>query len=207
MTDDFTGERPKKEQLLKFFQLLAAHNNKERAAREAGYSESWASGSMHRYVRQYKPYLHWLQNQHSKAVAVNITITKQTVIDELAKIAFANPQDFIVRKPESKADDPRYQRIPIDKLPRHLAAAIGSVTIDTDGRLTYNLLRKTPELLMLAKAMGLASEKLIVQHNHAHLHANIDLSNVPSETLEQVEKMLTGGGAKVLENGKTAKNN
>lgn len=207
MSDDFTGERPKKEQLLKFCQLVASHNNKERAAREAGYSASWAKCSMHRYVRQYQPYIHWLQNQHSKAVAKLITVSKQTVIDELAKIAFANPQDYFRRKPTSTETDPRFEQIAMDKLPRDLAAAIGSVTVDKDGRMTYSLLRKTPELLMLAKAMGLSSEKLIVQHNHAHLHAHMDLSNVPSETLEHVEKLLTQGGAKVLENGEGSKSN
>jgi hypothetical protein len=139
-------------------------------------------------------------------VAKHLTISKQSVLDELAKIAFANPQDFIRRKPGSTDEDPLYERIPIDKLPRDLAAAIGSFTIDDKGRMTYSLLRKTPELLMLAKAMGLSSEKLIVQHNHAHLHAKLDLAEVPSEVLESVEKLLTKSGAKVYENGEGSKN-
>ena len=123
------------------------------------------------------------------------------ILDELAKIAFANPQDFIRRKAGSTDADPLYERVPIDKLPRHLAAAIGSFTIDDKGRMTYSLLRKTPELLMLAKAMGLSSEKLIVQHNHAHMHMKLDLENVPTDVLENVEKLLTNSGAKVYENG------
>lgn len=201
MSDEFKGKTPKTEKLTKFFQLVAAHQNKERAAREAGYSEAWARCRMHQYVREYQPFLHWLQGQHSKAVAKHITVTKQSVIDELAKVAFANPQDYVKRKPGSPDNAPLFEQIPIDKLPRDMAAAIGSFTIDKEGKMTYSLLRKTPELLMLAKSMGLASEKLIVQHNHAHLHARMDLSEVPSEALDQVEKLLTKSGAKVYENG------
>lgn len=213
MTDEFTGDRPKHEKLDKFCQYYASHHNKERAAREAGYSASWAKGSVHRYVRQYQPYISWLQNQHSKAVARILTVNKQSVIDELAKIAFANPQDYVRRRrpkegePEPKpGDEPLYDRIPIDELPRDLAAAIGSWTIDEKGRMTYSLLRKTPELVALAKAMGLASEKLIVQHSHAHMHAHVDMRDVPSEVLDNVEKLLTKNGVKVYENGENSKN-
>lgn len=206
MSDDFAGNRPKHAKLDKFFQLYAAHHDKARAAREAGYSASWYKGRSHQYCREYQPYISWLQNQHSKAIATHITVSKQSVIDELAKIAYANPQDFVRRTKDSTEEDPKFERIPIDKLPRHLAAAIGSFTIDDKGRLTYSLLRKTPELLMLAKSMGLASEKLIVQHNHAHVHARMDLSEVSSEVLESVEKLLTHGGGKVYENGEGSKN-
>ncbi len=206
MTDEFTGARPKHEKLDRFCQFYASHHNKERAAREAGYSVSWAKGSMHRYVREYQPYISWLQNQHSKAVAKVITVNKQSVIDELAKIAFANPQDYFKRREGSPDTDPKFDQVAIDKLPREMAAAIGSVTIDKDGRLTYSLLRKTPELLMLAKSMGLSSEKLIVQHSHAHMHAHVDMRDVPSEVLDNVEKLLTKNGVKVYENGENSKN-
>lgn len=200
---DFTGKRPQHEKLDKFFQLYAGHHDKARAAREAGYSLAWYKGSSHRYCREYQPYIAWLQDQHSKQIAKTITVSKQSVIDELAKIAFANPQDFWKRKAGSTDIDPTYEQVTLDKLPRELAAAIGSVTLDKDGRMTYSLLRKTPELLMLAKSMGLASEKLIVQHHHAHVHARLDLQDVPSDVLETIEKMLLSGGVKVYENGET----
>src|SRR4051794_33454465 len=116
MSDEFTGKRPKHEKLDKFCQLYASHHNKERAAREAGYSKSWAKGSVHRYVREFQPYINWLQNQHSKAIAKIITVSKQSVIDELAKIAFANAQDYVRRRDGSTDADPKYERIPIDKL-------------------------------------------------------------------------------------------
>lgn len=201
--NEFSGKRPQHEKLDKFFQFYAAHHDKARAAREAGYSPSWYKGSSHRYCREYAPYIAWLQDQHSKEIAKVITVTKQSVIDELAKIAFSNPQDYWKPKTGSTDEAPKYDQVPLHKLPRELAAAIGTVSVDKDGTLTYSLLRKTPELVMLAKAMGLASEKLIVQHHHAHVHARLDLAQVPSETLDAVEKLLMTSGVKVYENGET----
>ena len=69
MSEQFGGKRPQSEQLEKFFQLYAAYHDKTRAAREAGYSESWQKGRMNRYCRDYAPYINWLQSQHSKEIA------------------------------------------------------------------------------------------------------------------------------------------
>ncbi len=201
LSDSFAGKKPKSPRLEKFFQLIVVHHNKERAAREAGYSDAWVRTKMHMNVREYAPYLNFLQTQTTKAIAKNIAVSKQAVLDEAAKIAFANPQDYIRRKKTSTPEDPRYEQIPIDELPRDMAAAIGAWVIDKDGRLGYSLRQKTPQLHLLAKAMGLTSERLIVQHNHAHMHAHMDMSNVPNEVLAEVEKMLTKAGTKVIEHG------
>jgi hypothetical protein len=201
MSKAFTGLRPRTEKLDHFCRQVALHHNKALAAREAGYSQSWIKAKMSRHFREYTPYIAHLQEQQSIAIAKVTAITQQSVLDELAKVAFANPKDYIERIPDSTDEAPRYRFKDFGGLTRDQAAAIGNIQIDDKGVLRFNLARKTPELLALAKAVGLASEKLIVQHNHAHLHAKLDLSSVPSSVLEDVEKLLSGAGAKVYENG------
>ncbi len=105
-----------------------------------------------------------------KKRAERTEIDADRVVQELAKIAFANMQDFVSIKTEGK--EKGQAAIDLSRLTRDQFAAIGEITIEdidfgrrTGKRTKFKLLDKRQALVDLGKHLGLFVERSKVEHN------------------------------------------
>ena len=188
--------RSKPEQVLKFLQEYLKDHNARAAARRAGFSEKWAKTHSYSHLQRNEAYLAYLGTQVAKENAKAIAIELEPVLQQLAKIAFANEQDYLVfEKPEGKPDAPVVARKKrLEELTRDQMVAI-RVFKRPDGTLDYTLRNIEARLIDLGKHLGAFNEKLILEHRHAHMHAHLDLTHVDQDHLDalegSLEKLLT----------------
>lgn len=151
--------------------------NATQAAIRAGYSKNSASVQASRLLTNAKVQEE-LSKQQSK-VAERLEITKERIVDELAKIGFANMQDYMRAGPDG---DPY---LDFSGLTRDQAAALSEVTVEDfkDGRgedardvrrVKFKLHDKKGALVDLAKMLGFVVEK--------HEHTGKDGAPIQTET-------------------------
>ncbi|MBY5917339.1 terminase small subunit [Rhizobium leguminosarum] len=151
--------------------------NATQAAIRAGYSKKTATVQASRLLTNAKVQEE-LSKQQSK-VAERLEITKERIVDELAKIGFANMLDYMRAGPDG---DPY---LDFSGLTRDQAAALSEVTVEDfkDGRgeeardvrrVKFKLHDKKGALVDLAKMLGFIIEK--------HEHTGKDGAPIQTET-------------------------
>lgn len=162
------------------------------AGRRAGFSEKWCKQYSYQHLKNNQPYLAWLGTQVAHEAAKQIAIELDPVLQEIAKIAFANEWDYllpVVKQAGDGTSTTTMRRKRLDELTKDQMIAI-RVFRRPSGKLDYALRNKEGRLVDLGKHLGAWNEKLILEHRHAHLHAHLDLSKVPIDQLTSLEAQL-----------------
>lgn len=170
--------------LLKFFELLARGSNIRQAARDAGFSEKWAKQYSYQYVSEHEDYLTWLQAHFAQAAVQSGAVDEARVLDEMQSIALANDYDYIVI--EQQGEKVTARRKAVHELTREQMRAVTVYELP-NGTLRWKFRDRDGRLQDLGKKLGFFNEKIILEHRHRHLHALVDLSQVPLEKLEALE--------------------
>lgn len=172
----------------KYCEARVKGETQEQAALTAGFAPKTARHKAHEIEARNREYIDWLIAHQAQANAKQIAIELEPVLQEVAKIAFANEYDYLVF--EASTDDPNkppiVRRKRLDELTRDQMVAI-KVIRRANGELDYVLRDKEGRLIDLVKHLGGFSEKIILEHRHRHLHAHIDLTKVPLEQLQAIE--------------------
>lgn len=173
-----------------FLEEYVKDHNARAAARRAGFGPKWAKVTSYQVLKDNASYLAWFEAFVAQQTAKEIAIELAPVLQEIAKIAFANEHDYLTHEPDP-TDKAKIitKRKPLNQLTRAQMVAI-RVFHRPDGSLDYRLLNKEARLVDLGKHLGAFNEKLILEHRHAHLHAHLDLSKVPLKDLESIEAQL-----------------
>lgn len=175
----------------KYSEARAKGETQEQAALSAGYAAKTARHKNHEIEARNREYIDWLIAHQAQANAKQIAIELEPVLQEIAKIAFANEYDYLVFEGQvgDSKNPPKVRRKRLYELTRDQMAAI-KVVRRGKGGLDYVLRDKEARLIDLVRHLGGFSEKIILEHRHRHLHAHLDLSKVPLEQLEAMEAQM-----------------
>lgn len=126
-----------------------------------------------------------------EALAVRTTITQQRVLEELAKIGFANAGDMIELTEDGKTT------VDISKLTKDQKAAIAEIQIDTspDGkqRVKVKLHDKRAALMDIGKHLGMFREKIEVSGPNGgaiEMKNKLEVSLLDREERDMLKQML-----------------
>ncbi len=143
--------------------------NPERSALAAGYSKSVARTKAYLWVSssKHKPHVFEAIQEALQKRAERTEISQDRVLEEYAKLAFHNPQDFY---------DDQGNLIEVHKLPRDVAAAITSmeVSVDAEGKSKLQKIKladKKGSLDSVARHLGMFNDSL-------NLNTDIHILNV-----------------------------
>lgn len=190
---------PLDEREQKFAEALLKNISPRQAWIQAGYAVTGYGRHGTNKLRSLSKYLDRMRAKVEQAVAHRIVLDQATILDEMMAIAFANPQDYIEEYDAEEVTDGvkkivrRRRTKDLMQLTRHQAAAIGEITLNKDGSITYRIpdrRGKRPYLKDLGMHLGLYHQKLIHEHRHAHMHAHVDLKDIPPAKLEAAEAAL-----------------
>ena len=130
----------------RFCDEYVIHYNEEKAAEKSGWP-IWDAANIGKILLSNKRVKREIELRQQR-ITRELNITQERVMTELASVAYVNMQDFY-NKETGKL-------IPIQELPRNLAAAIEEVVYDRKGNLMkYRLIPKTYGLDALGKNLGL----------------------------------------------------
>lgn len=175
--------------MILFLQEYLKDHNARAAAARAGFSEKWAKNHSYSHLQRNEAYLEYLGRAVAKENAKQIAIELEPVLQELARIAFANEFDYLVFESSTAGAKPIARKKRLDELNREEMVAI-RIFKRPDGTLDYALRNKEARLIDLGKHLGAFNEKLILEHRHAHMHAHLDLSHVSQKDLDVLEAGL-----------------
>lgn len=191
---EFTGKMPTKSVKLFVEQYLVDFNGAAAAVR-IGKTKKWSESHGARLLRENAAYVSWLQRIRAVENAAKIAMSQEEIFGEMELFARANIQDYFdfrtVEFKEGKKTIKKQIRVWKDPgdLTRAQAAAVKRVVLSDDGQVKdYVLYDKDSNLVSLGRHLGMFSEKVILEHRHKHLHAKMDLSNMPLDTLLEMEK-------------------
>lgn len=180
------GEELKLSESMYLFAVTLQKTGSEEEAREtAGWKPSYLKSRRKDIFQKIAPLIRQLQGEVEKRVVMD----KVRVVEEISRIALANPLDYL------HADGTPKQ---LHELTREQAAAVASFEVikDKKGKVTttYKLYDKPRALEMGGKHLGMFDARLILQgkieHEHRHKHLALDLTKVPTTRLKQVEDLL-----------------
>lgn len=178
----------------KYAEARAKGESQEQAALTAGFAPKTARHKNHEIEARNREYIDWLIAHQAQANAKQIAIELEPVLQEIAKIAFANEYDYLViERSQDPAKPPTVRRKRLDELTREQMTAIKVIKRagkNGNSELDYVLRDKEGRLIDLVRHLGGFSEKIILEHRHRHLHAHIDLTNVPLNQLEAMEEQM-----------------
>lgn len=169
--------------------------NAAQAAVRSGHTKKWSESHGLKALRKHADYLEWAQKIFAVENAKIIAMGQEEIFAEMELIAKANIQDYFdfrtIEFKDGKKTAKKKIRVWKDpgELTRAQAAAVKRVVLNSDGQVTdYILYDKDSNLFSLGRHLGMFSEKVILEHRHKHLHAKVDLSNMPIEKLIELEK-------------------
>jgi phage terminase small subunit len=123
--------------------------------------------------------------------ATKTSITAQRVLEEMAKIGFANLGDFLTIGPDGKST------VDLSKIPREQMAAVSELQIDTDAdgkqRVKVKLHDKRAALLDIGKHLGMFKDKLEVSGPNGGPIATVntvEVSLLAKEERQMLKEML-----------------
>jgi hypothetical protein len=196
-TYGFPGRIPRKEKQQQFLIEFAKGGDQQAAARAAGYSLVWAKRWAARLIKQYNDYVSWLQASRAQAIVKEINVDQKMVLDEMARIAFANEFDYLVFYEKEEIDEktqrPTGRKVPwarrkyVHELTREQLSAVVVFRRGDKGSIDWRWRDRDGKLYELGKHLGMFNEKLIHEHRHRHLHAHFDLSGASTKELEALE--------------------
>ena len=174
------------------------------AAMKAGYSENNAKKNAATLIKQLTPYCDSLQSEMNGRIQEKFDITVDRVADELARIGFYNPKDYI-RVVQCRGV-PKCIGKPINELTDDQARAIESWTTEklvTDDGVVYDyrytFYDKRGAAGDLGRHLGMFNERLILEQRVVK-HHKVDLTDVPDEVLERwMAELEQHAGKPVLE--------
>ncbi|SRR6266513_4799183 len=191
LTYGFPGKLPtvgrgqNNRRLLQFFEQYVRIGDAQAAARAAGYSDSWAKQTSYKFLKEHREYVTWLQAHVAQQLAKQIGVDQEAVVQEMARIAFANERDYLVFEKDKNGGKVLVRRKRLDELTREQMVAI-EVTGKGD-KLSYRMRDRDARLQDLGRHLGLFNERIILEHRQRHLRATVDLSKVPMHDLEALE--------------------
>jgi hypothetical protein len=208
LTYGFPGKLPRNIRHTQFIQAYVQCGEIRTAAKACGYSQPWAQVHAPKVLKDYHDFVAWLQAQRAQAVVQTIGIEQERVLEEMARIGFANEYDYLVfyEKDEQDANRKRTgKKVPwarrkyVHELTREQLTAVIVFRRGSLGSLDWKWRDRDQMLQLIAKNVGLLNDKIIMEHRHRHLHMNFDLSKVTMQDLEalegQFEVLLGQGGA------------
>lgn len=174
-----------------FCEAYLSHYNKDRAARDAGY----AGGQGNRIFRRFKVYLSQRQIQKEAETTKTMVAGQKEILEELIALGMANPLDYIETYEHLDADgimQTKVRQKPLTSLTRLQAASVSNIRFK-DGVATYRIpdvREKIQGLISAGRHFGMFHDKLIQEHRHLHMKQGVDLTDVGSALLEEIETKL-----------------
>lgn len=192
LVPEFTGKMPKMGIKLFLDEYLRDFNGAQAAVR-VGKTKNWAESHGARLIREHAEYVAWQQKIRAVENARMVALDQDAILSEMEKIANANLQDYYkfedVKDPKTKKVVRTRRWKFFEELTRDQAAAVKRVVMARDGSVDdYVLYDKDSNLFSLGRHLGMFSEKVILEHRHKHLHAKVDLSNMPINKLLEMEE-------------------
>ncbi len=200
-------------QRLLVFHHVTGGLSKVEAALMAGYKRNSAETNAASMIKVMAPYCAKLQDKKNGRIQAQFNITVDRVADELARIGFYNPKDYItvvmVRQVEKCVGKP------INELTDDQARAIQSWETErlvTDDGVVfdyrYTFYDKRGAAVDLGRHLGMFNDRLILEARITK-HHKVDLSDVPDAILEKwmgelekhAGKAVIEGEATEVENG------
>jgi phage terminase small subunit len=189
--------------------LLAFHHivegmSKVDAALKAGYKRNSAETNAASMIKMMAPYCATLQGKKNGRIQATFDITVDRVADELARIGFYNPKDYI--RVVMVRDVEKCIGKPINELTDDQARAIQ--TWETERCVTddgvvfdyrYTFYDKRGAAGDLGRHLGMFNDRLILEARITK-HHKVDLSGVPDAVLEKwMAELEHHAGGKVIE--------
>lgn len=200
----------------KFCERWLIHFDKDRAFREAGYTEVKGAGrAALSKLERFADYLRPIREAKARIVAERLAVDSQQVLDGMVQRVFFDPQTFYERSAEPLTEwvrGPGKSRKKVERVKEwdgkpvygerlkpysDLTAeqqAVVEVTSDAGERIRYRLPSIREQhmyLTSLGRQFGLFAEKLIVErHNHRHTHHHLDFSGVPTAKLSALTRQM-----------------
>jgi hypothetical protein len=193
----FPGQVPKNIRHLQFIEEYVKCGDIRVASKACGYSDAWPMSIGAKILKQHHAFLAWLTAHRAQAVIREVGIDQKRVVEEMARIAFANEYDYLVFYEKDEIDPttqkktgrkvPWARRKYVHELTREQLTAVIVFRRGNLGSLDWRWRDRDGKLFELGKHLGLFNEKLIHEHRHQHLHMNFDLSKVQMKDLEALE--------------------
>lgn len=207
---------PQSDQEKKFCERWLVHFDKDRAFREAGYTEVKGAGKIALdKLAKFADYLRPIREAKAKIIAERLAVDSQQVLDSMVSRVFFDPTTFYERstapltewvrgpgKSRKKVEQvklwdgkPVYgERLkPYSDLTPEQQAVV-EVTSDAGERIRYRLPSIREQhmyLTSLGRQFGLFAEKLILErHNHQHTHHHLDFTGVPTAKLSALTRQM-----------------
>lgn len=198
MLKDFENKLTNKQSM--FCQEYLIDINGTKAAVRAGFSRKTAAPQASRLLRNVK-----VQKEIQKLMnkrALKIEINAESVLNEIAKLAFANMMDYITINSDGLVD------VDLSKLTRDQAAAIQEITadiyidrsMDADGervkKVKFKLSDKSKNLELLGRHLKMFTDK--VEHGIKALEELAEAKKevkklTPQEVIEELEELINVG--------------
>jgi phage terminase small subunit len=182
----------------KFVEEYLIDLNATQAAIRAGYSET--SAGVIGCENLTKPYIQAAIADRRREMMEKTGVTPERVIEELAKLGFANMQDFLKVTSDG---DPHFD---LSELTREQAAALAEVTVEDfkDGRgedardvrrIKFKLADKRSALVDIGKHMGMFKDRTDVNLTITHESALEQLDDAPDANGDDAEGKGTPASA------------
>ena len=162
------------------------------SALRAGFSQGYAKREAHAMIKRFMPYIQTLQDKKTTQVVAKVVYDQDTILQSMARAAFADPADFVERvkvKYSGKVRTMERVKSIFDLTPEQ-RSCIRNVQEMSNGRIKYELMDPQENRKLLGMHQGLFHQKLIAEHRHAHLHATLDLSKLDDRKLAKLEEDL-----------------
>lgn len=151
-----------------WFASYRRHGNMARAVREAGYDVDAENYALHSQMGREiaaRPHMQAAIEAYREELMGRYSVNEDTILGELAKIAFANVADFIKREPDTEDEEGNVVKgrtyIDLDGVPEHQLAALQAIQ-EKDGELKVTLAGKVSALELLGKWAKLWTDRLEV---------------------------------------------
>lgn len=192
------------QRLLAFYHVVEGLSQIQSAIK-AGYAEQTAKKKAAIMLKEMAPYCTKLQERKNVVIQERFEVTVDRVADELARIGFYNPKDYI--RIVHKREQPLCIGKPLNELTDDQARAIQSwdrhqMVVDEgivfDYRYTFYDKRGATQ--DLGRHLGMFNERLILEQRVTK-HHKVDLSGVPDELLEKWMSELENAAGKAIIEG------
>lgn len=162
------------------------------AARRAGYQGS--EDSVMAVFRKIAPYIREAQLAKAREVGKRVATSQEDILSDMAAEAHYSEMDFVVIEQgvlpgKREVVTIRRQKY-LEELTPQQQRLITNIRFNKDGTASYSLPNRNEARKLIGRHLGMFNDKLIMEHRHRQLTAKVDLSGVPDEELEYIEKRL-----------------
>jgi hypothetical protein len=206
---------PQTERDLLFCERWLIHFDKDRAFREAGFTQDKGAGNRaNSKLKKFADYLQPLREAKARLIAERLVIDSQQVLDAMVKKVFFDPTGFYERSAaplthwvkvadkQEKVEEvltwdgrPVYgERMkPYSELTAEQQAVV-EITSAAGEQIKYrlpNIREQHMYFTSIGRQFGMFAEKLILErHNHQHQHHHLSFDNVPTAKIQSLTRQL-----------------